>query len=638
MAEKQEIILEFSVEQGDAIKELEQTKKSILSLKKEQQDLQKAYKKGEVGLEEYAKETVRLEGLLKRQQSSYNNVQKSVTGVKTQLDKLIDSNKNIAKSFEKTADELSKAQGGFKGFGNQMIEAGKQTSVAGVSIGDLSGKLAAFANPATATVGVLSGLVTLYASSAAGARDLASAQDQLSASVTMATNEFGKQIDILTGGTGKGDEGIFAKLAFTLNTQIFGVSNAISAKLSADAKRNLRELEVLQFEGQRVAKNALDQAEEFRRARDNEDKSLEERLKAAQQVGGFINVREQVLVNIQQQRLKQVQTLLKLDSENLELKKELKSIEFEISDIQEDSEGKRTEALNGILALQKQINEQARTNAANRRAEQRAASGSVSTTGTVGDTGALLELNQSFAEEARIVLDAKQQLADDVLAINQDLYRKDKKLREENLANYVAIEKEKERATISAASDILMASTMLAEQGSDMQKFFALTSIGIDTAEAIASLTAASEQNPANGFTFGAAGVAQFAAGIIRIITNIATAKNYLGFAEGGYTGPGGKYEPAGVVHRGEVVFNQQDVAALGGPSIVNRMRPTYPKASLTSGYFDGGVVMSRDAQQINSQFATSNAIKDMPQPVVSVKEITKHQKRVQVKENIARG
>jgi hypothetical protein len=30
------------------------------------------------------------------------------------------------------------------------------------------------------------------------------------------------------------------------------------------------------------------------------------------------------------------------------------------------------------------------------------------------------------------------------------------------------------------------------------------------------------------------------------------------GFAEGGYTGPGAKYEPAGIVHKGEFVFNQE--------------------------------------------------------------------------------
>lgn len=59
------------------------------------------------------------------------------------------------------------------------------------------------------------------------------------------------------------------------------------------------------------------------------------------------------------------------------------------------------------------------------------------------------------------------------------------------------------------------------------------------------------------------------------------------GFAEGGFTGHGGKYDPAGTVHKGEVVWNQRDVAAVGGASVADRMRPTY------KGYFDGGVVGS---------------------------------------------
>lgn len=37
-------------------------------------------------------------------------------------------------------------------------------------------------------------------------------------------------------------------------------------------------------------------------------------------------------------------------------------------------------------------------------------------------------------------------------------------------------------------------------------------------------------------------------------------------FASGGYTGDGGKYEPAGIVHRGEGVLNQEEIKALGGP------------------------------------------------------------------------
>lgn len=56
------------------------------------------------------------------------------------------------------------------------------------------------------------------------------------------------------------------------------------------------------------------------------------------------------------------------------------------------------------------------------------------------------------------------------------------------------------------------------------------------------------------------------------------------GYANGGYTGPGGKYEVAGYVHRDEVVWNKEDVKAVGGPRRANAMRPT-------SGYASGGIV-----------------------------------------------
>lgn len=53
----------------------------------------------------------------------------------------------------------------------------------------------------------------------------------------------------------------------------------------------------------------------------------------------------------------------------------------------------------------------------------------------------------------------------------------------------------------------------------------------------------------------------------------------------GGYTGPGGRYEPAGAVHKGEVVWNQDDVAAHGGPAAVDGLRRT------RNGYDGGGIV-----------------------------------------------
>lgn len=57
------------------------------------------------------------------------------------------------------------------------------------------------------------------------------------------------------------------------------------------------------------------------------------------------------------------------------------------------------------------------------------------------------------------------------------------------------------------------------------------------------------------------------------------------GYSSGGYTGPGGKNKPAGVVHAGEVVWSQKDVARAGGVSAVEALRRGLP------GYADGGAL-----------------------------------------------
>ncbi|QTQ84610.1 tape measure protein [Agrobacterium tumefaciens] len=58
-----------------------------------------------------------------------------------------------------------------------------------------------------------------------------------------------------------------------------------------------------------------------------------------------------------------------------------------------------------------------------------------------------------------------------------------------------------------------------------------------------------------------------------------------LGFADGGWTGAGGKYQPAGVVHKGEYVFDADSVRRAGGPAAMDAMRRGL------KGYADGGSV-----------------------------------------------
>lgn len=56
-------------------------------------------------------------------------------------------------------------------------------------------------------------------------------------------------------------------------------------------------------------------------------------------------------------------------------------------------------------------------------------------------------------------------------------------------------------------------------------------------------------------------------------------------FSDGGYTGDGGKYQPAGVVHKGEYVFDKAAVKAAGGPAALEAMRRNL------KGYANGGAV-----------------------------------------------
>jgi lambda family phage tail tape measure protein len=52
----------------------------------------------------------------------------------------------------------------------------------------------------------------------------------------------------------------------------------------------------------------------------------------------------------------------------------------------------------------------------------------------------------------------------------------------------------------------------------------------------------------------------------IAAATTIAALEGLAVFSEGGYTGDGGQFDPAGVVHRGEFVFSQAAVNRIGLP------------------------------------------------------------------------
>jgi hypothetical protein len=102
-------------------------------------------------------------------------------------------------------------------------------------------------------------------------------------------------------------------------------------------------------------------------------------------------------------------------------------------------------------------------------------------------------------------------------------------------------------AKLTLANDITKGITdiggMLIKDQEKLAKFnkaSALVQIGIDTAKAISALVAASNANPLNAVSAGTAGIAQFAAGIIQIATNIAKAKQLLTAPSASVSGGGG--------------------------------------------------------------------------------------------------
>ncbi|MEZ0253572.1 MAG: phage tail length tape measure family protein [Methylobacteriaceae bacterium] len=85
------------------------------------------------------------------------------------------------------------------------------------------------------------------------------------------------------------------------------------------------------------------------------------------------------------------------------------------------------------------------------------------------------------------------------------------------------------------------------------------------------------------------------------------------GFADGGWTGPGGRTDVAGLVHRGEVVFSQDDVARHGGVTAVEALR----RSGGLRGYAAGGVV-GREVFTMPSARTISSAGADRPAIVFS--------------------
>ncbi|WP_459252865.1 phage tail tape measure protein, partial [Acinetobacter baumannii] len=151
-----------------------------------------------------------------------------------------------------------------------------------------------------------------------------------------------------------------------------------------------------------------------------------------------------------------------------------------------------------------------------------------------------------------------------------------------------------------------MFGSMFGEQSKAYKIMFAA-----DKAYAIASAGIAIQQNIAAaskaGFPYNLPLIAGAVAQGASIIANIRAIKDQ-GFADGGYTGSGGKYEPAGIVHKGEVVWSQEDIRRWGGVGLVENMR----KSANPEAFINNHAINNTSAENVfNRSFLSSKAFND---------------------------
>lgn len=141
---------------------------------------------------------------------------------------------------------------------------------------------------------------------------------------------------------------------------------------------------------------------------------------------------------------------------------------------------------------------------------------------------AIAQIDADYAQKTK---EAEQKIADEKKAAD------DKRDAEKLASDLALIESDKQirDAKIAIANDVAnglgaIGNAFIKDQKKleQFNKASALVQIGIDTARAISALVAASQANPLNGPTAGIAGAAQFASGIVQIVTNIAKAKQIL--------------------------------------------------------------------------------------------------------------
>lgn len=645
------ILLNVQINQSDANKQLVATEKSLLNLKKAQAELTKEYKAGKISEDEYVEANIRLQKSIAKEQEQkrtltklidtesnsrnalklkvsqltkeYDNLNKSTTEGARRADELqkelTQLNAEITKSSKQAGlfkDQIGNYPNQFQNISSSIAKATNEVQPFGLSVQGASSSLAKFATPAGAVLGVVGLLGTAYANSAQGAKDLEFAQNQLAAATSILSNAFG---ELLNTGNAEAGEGLFSSIVGGLLNQISPALAGLS-KIQAQAEAQIKNLEISRAFAAGAAKDDERRAELARRIRDDENEALDTRLQKSKEIDSVLTQsgeRTRIVIEAQIAAIKNATTNYE---KNRDAQLKVSQLESEIKDKQEEITGKLTENVTARRAIIKLIEEERNLTNADNRAQRRALDITNFQEGV--KTGADF-LRESGAEELKLRADLNKML----LKENENFYKRDVEAKRKS----AALKEQIEFAQLGTAATIAGAAASLFQQQSDEYKAFASFQTIISTYAAAtkayeAAFVPPTIASPALGAAYAAAAVAQGLANLAVI--------NGVQFAEGGYTGPGTKFQPAGIVHAGEYVAPQKVMAM---PAAQPHIAALEGMRTGKRSFADGGFVSEQMMSPYQMALITANAIKNMAPPVVSWTEGRTIGRRVEWKEQLSK-
>lgn len=669
---KETAILDFQVDQGQAVKDLEKTESAIIDLKKQQQELNKEYKAGKITQQEYVRENLKLQQALKKESDQKRTLNKLIetesnsrNALKARIATLVKEYDNLntataegtrrqqelQKELTKLNDQVtktSKSAGLFKdqigNYPQAFGQAASQIRVAGVSVGDMGAKLSSFLTPAGAVIGILGGLGAAYARSTVGAKDLAFAQNQLSAFTGLVTNKFGELVSSAEDGEGALTGLLNKFLELSLKFSVFGVTDALGltdiqglVNQSKELANLIEKLEDLGREEISIRADVSDRLEENQEQLTiigDEQATINEKITAANKINDNLLANQKQLVDVKTRQLDIINEQLLADENNEDIQTQVLEKTREIAKIQADTEKK----IQANVRIQDNLNQLLAEELKLRRLvselQGRKASGADAglTDINAGNLGLATAdpTKASTPEEEKRTKDLLEGNATLQLEfrekLNADLLKLDKKAGIEEIKNKNAVAAAKiaaDQATAAASAQILAQGADLFDESTAAYKILAsaqtLISTYLSAQKAFEALAGIPIVGP--GLGGAAAGLA-----ILQGLERVA-AINDVEFFDGGYTGVGHPRQAAGVVHMDEYVTPSKVVhrpEAQPHLQALERMR---------GGYFDGGFVTNQNVAGAQQSLMMMNAIKMLPAPVVGVREVTKVQNRVKMRE-----